>query len=268
MIPLRLRAGSKLIRGVINWNKGRVEEISHLSYKPASSNTQYSRASIPGETMFYTCPFTHSPTFENGIFIPRLTSLMEIRSIITEVKREGIQRVTFSRWDSTKEILLFAVPFLSVYKKACDEVLDIQKKWERIVYNNLYKTDSIELIKYLSEDISTPKVNNTDYMFTALFINWFLSRHPEYSGVFYPSVQTEGEGANIAFEPRIIDSGYLRFVEATECWIIKRGMYSEMVTAYQLLPHDGKLIHFAFDVEKQLDAIPHPISLDGLSFLN
>lgn len=268
IIPLYLRPSAKLIRGAINWVPRQFDFVDQLSYKPARLNTHYLRASIPGKTMFYACPFTHSPTFENGVFIPRLTSLMEIRSIITEVERDGVQRVTFSRWDAVECIKLFAVPFLADYPKPCEEILHIQNQWRNTVSSEEYSEEAIELIRYLANDISTKKESSSDYMFTALFIDWFLSSHPDYSGVFYPSVQTDGEGANVALLPRTIESGIVRFVEASECWVIKRGMRSEMVMSHKLTPNHGQLVSTPYDVLQQLSSMHDPIPLEGLSFLN
>lgn len=268
IIPLTLRPNAKLIRGAINWTPRQFEQIKQLSYKPARMNTQYLRASIPQKTMFYACPFTHSSTFENGVFIPRLTSLMEIRSIITDIERDGVQRVTFSRWDTTECIKLFSIPFLAEYSKPCDEIIYIQNQWKNAFSSDSYSDDAIELMNYLAYDISTKKSSSEDYMFTALFIDWFLTSHPDYSGVFYPSVQTDGEGANIALLPSVIDSGAVRFIEATECWVIKRGMHSEMITAHQLIPNDGQLENIPCDVRRQLSAMPDSIPLEGLRFIN
>lgn len=268
VIPLHLRSDSKLIRGVINWIPGHFNLVSQLSYKPARLNTEYLRASTPGNTMFYACSFTHSPSFENGVFLPRITALMEIRSILTEAHRDGIQRVTFSRWDSTKDILLFAFPFFSAYPKSCVEIKIIQEQWENAMSQRKYHPTALELIKYLAEDISLQKDRSDDYMFTALFIDWFLSRHPEYSGVYYPSVQTDGEGANIALKPCVVDSGSIRFIDATECWIIKRGARAEVVKAFQLSPNKEGLEVTPFNIYKQIEVMPNPISIEGLSLIN
>lgn len=268
IIPLTLRPGAKLIRGTINWVPAQFESVEQLSYKPAHLNSQYQRASIPGETMFYACPFTHSRTFESGIFYPRLTSLIEIRSLISEVDRDGIQRVTISRWDTTQEIRLFAIPFLAEYERPCDEILYIRSKWVENVSSNDYSRESIELIEYLSKDISEKKTRSEDYLFTALFINWFLSRHSGFSGVFYPSVQTKGEGANIAVKPNLVDAGDICFVEATESYVIKQGMRAEVIDAVRLIPDNGRLVSQPLDVLGYLEAMPNSISLSGLQFLN
>lgn len=268
VVPLVLVSGSKVIRGAINWTPRHFTEVNQLSYKPERMNTQYLRASVPGKTMFYACPFTHSPTFDNGVFIPRLTSLMEIRSVITEVERDGVQRVTFSRWDTTNNIKLFALPFLVEYKKPCDEIEYIQQEWSKNVNTDEFSPEAIELLRYLSQDISALKQRSVDYMFTALFIDWFLSKHPDYSGIYYPSVQTEGEGANVALLPNVIDSGIVQFIEATECWVIKRGMRSEMIMAFELTPNNGRLDIRPYNVLDQISAMPNPIPLEGLTFLN
>lgn len=269
VIPLKILTGSKLIRGAINWVPAHFTTISQLSYKPASFNKDYQRASIPGKTMFYSCPFTHSKTFENGVFIPRITSMMEIRSLMTKVDVDGVERITFSRWDTKRDIKVFALPFLGNYKKPSDEVLYIQEQWEKnIDVKGTFTAESIELVEYLSYDISKQKSDSCGYMFTAIFIDWYLEHHPEYEGIFYPSVQTEGEGANIAFLPSVVDNREVTFVEASECWLIKRGKESKMITAFKLEEDAGNLTPKQVDFYGRLMYLTHDFPLQGLQFLN
>ena len=269
ILPIGLRAGSKLIRGSINWVPEHFTHVSQLSYRPPELNCEYQRASIPRKTMFYACSFSHSSTFETGVFMPRLTSLMEIRSLITDRDANGVQRITFSRWDTTRNIKLFALPFGANYEKPCEEIGYLRAIWEEKIGKDLYSKDAIDLIAYISLDISQKKENNTDYMFTAIFIDWFLSRHPEYDGVYYPSVQVDGEGVNVALLPYLVDNGSVSFVDATECWLLKRGEVSKLMNAFSLNRENDRLIASQEDtLLQQLFLLCKDFQLDGLSFIN
>ena len=123
------------------------------------------------------------------------------------------------------------------------------------------------MISFISKDISTKKAQSTDYEFTALFIDWFLSAHPEFEGIAYPSVKSEGTGFNIAIKPSLIDDEVLVFSEASECWLCKREKKMTVYNIFELLKQGDSLIcnrHKEYDISLIQMYKCYP----GLSFIN
>lgn len=194
-----------------------------LSYKPSKFNTTFQRASTPQQTMFYggiVPPHVLKDISGNARFAPAFEASNLIRDDV-----DGIQTLTFSKWEVVKDIPLITICHNEDFVGKHAHTFNLN-----VVYHKTLKqmpaevaNRSLQMTSYLAEEFAK-KLNGKDkdfnYMISALFTE--LSLRPTNSGIYYPSVQTMGFGFNVAIAPNVVDSS-LKLVGASECTIYKKG---------------------------------------------
>lgn len=233
---------SGLIRQRINPHGKEFYSISKLNYPPAICLPKYGRVNLPYQSMFYACSFTDTNSVD--VPFPRIVSLLETSSFFKDKDSVGIERATVSRWEVTKPLNLIALPFGDEYRRPCPEVLNFTKSWHDIMQDVSVNPNGLELIQYMSNEISKDS-----------------------DGIIYPSVPAQGGGFNVAIKPNAADTK-IRFVGASLCHLLKQ--HDESYVAIMKDAHlnpDGTLTYTDRVLSKEEMAIYEQYA-DGLTFVN
>lgn len=211
-----------LIRQRINEKDRFFELESELSYPPSGSCREYNRANIPYNPMFYS-----SITIEENALYARIVALMETSDFLKNVESCGIERSTISKWNVIKTLNLLALPFCDDYQRSNPFIDTIKEKWKKNMsfIKNKNSEDAIELIEYMSKEISKPFNDSESYFKIANFVYYLLYINQStlhFDGIIYPSVSSAGEGVNVVLKPEIADKK-LQFKSASLCNIAKKG---------------------------------------------
>lgn len=260
-------SGSSLIRQRINKKGTNFTSVSELSYPPPSL-TPMERANIPGNPLFYACSF---PSEINEVApIPRLISLEETSAFMKDKSNYGIERATVSRWSVINRLELIALPFLGTYEHACPDLKRIKEGWEEAITKGVVPTDALELVTYMSQEISKEFKDRHKYFKIANFVNYLLrmnEKTKEADGILYPSVPAQGAGFNVAIKPEIADMK-LKFSNASICHCVKRGDQMTIFTISDaLLDEFGSLSYKDRDIS-EMEAMFYREKSQGLPFVN
>lgn len=261
--------GSGLIRQRINNSQGKeFYSVSELNYPPAICLSKYGRVNLPYQSMFYACSFPNT----NGVDVPlpRIVSLLETSSFFKDKDSVGIERATVSRWEVTERLNLIALPFGEEYTRPCPDVLSFAKSWHDIMQDISVNPDGLELIQYMSNEISKIFSFDNEYMIIANFVNYLLNvniKTKDSDGIIYPSVPAQGGGFNVAIKPNVADAK-IRFVGASLCHLLKKRDKSHIaIMKDSLLNSDGTLTYTDRVFSKEEIAIYEKYA-DGLPFVN
>lgn len=184
---------------------------SELSCPPIDV-TDYNRANIPYKPLFYaTLPSENKQNGDTDIYSYLATSFFETIKLTEEIK----QVLTYSIWETTKEITLFNVPTRiglftqesQLYRKRLDEYIKI------LLQNGLANPLEDIFIQHLATEMARP-INDREYFFTAHFVDYVLHHFTEFDGVLYLSTKMNGYTENIALLPKCVDSA-LKLVEVS-----------------------------------------------------
>lgn len=268
IIHLTLECDSFLIRQRLNDNNNSFETESDLTYPPLEFCTKYSRANIPYHPMFYS-----SITVQEDVPYARMVVLMETSEFFKDVTTCGIERSTISKWNVIKSLNLLAMPFNDNYQRSNDFIDNIKSLWKQSLFfrKNKLAEDSLELIEYMSKEISKQCNDSDSYFKIANFVYYLLYINKStlnFDGIVYPSVPSAGEGVNVVLKPDVADNK-LQFESAAICHVAKREKKSfEMIYSYaRNKDNNGHLIY--------VNHTPSPLELDkynklaiGLNFMN
>ena len=218
-----LHPGHVIIRARPNEENKVYNSRAELSYKPQRYNDTYQRASIPKQTMFYggiVPPNSVDDISGNARFAPAFEASDLIRD-----EKDGIQTLTFSKWLVVKDIPLITICHYDDFIGKHAHTFNLNKAY----HDSLEKmpaemaSRSLHMTTYLADEFAK-KITCTDpqecYMISAVFTE--LSLGQTNAGIYYPSVQTQGLGFNVAIAPETVDSS-LKLIGASECTIYKNG---------------------------------------------
>jgi hypothetical protein len=197
--------------------------------------------------MFYCCSF---PSDYNAPE-PRYTTLLETSKLIHEKESRGIERSTFSRWDVIKRLNLIALPFSTQYERTFYDISQIQEAWKRELSKVPVNKEALELVEYMSNEMASNVVTETNYFKTAHFVYYLLyvnDKTKDADGIIYPSVAAAGEGFNIALKPDAADNK-LKFVVASLCYLVKDKMEATLYGVNHSIgsTSNGKLVFIPDD---------------------
>lgn len=260
--------GSRLIRQRINPKGKEFYSISELNYPPAICLSKYGRVNLPYQSMFYACSF---PNINDAdVPYPRMVSLLETSSFFKDKNSVGIERATVSRWDVTETLNLIALPFWEEYKRPCPDILSFVKSWHDLIQDVSINSDGLELIQYMSKEISKNFSFDREYMIIANFVNYLLNvnmKTKDSDGIIYPSVPAQGGGFNVAIKPNVVDTK-IRFVGASLCHLLKKRDQSYIaIMKDSHMNSDGTLSYTDRVLSKEQIAIYEQYA-DGLTFVN
>ena len=263
-----IHPGSGLIRQRINPQGKEFYSISELNYPPAICLSKYGRANLPYQSMFYACSFPD--TNGDDVPFPRMVSLLETSSFFKDKDSVGIERSTVSRWEVTETLNLIALPFGKEYRRPCPDVLNFAEYWRDIMQDVSVNPDGLELIQYMSNEISKDFASNNEYMIIANFANYLLNvnmKTKDSDGIIYPSVPAQGGGFNVAIKPNAVVTK-IRFVGASLCHLLKKRDKSYIaIMKDSHLNSDGTLIYTDRVLSKEEKVIYERYAV-GLAFVN
>lgn len=216
--------GSSLIRQRVNEKGKEYNLISELYYPPANCIKNYGRANLPYQSMFYACCFS----LDKDDPLPRMLTLLETSDFFKNKESKGIERATCSRWNIKRRIELITLPFYTHYKKPCSMVKEIQSHWNDAIKSANIDKDAMELVDYMSAEISKDFPDNRGYFKIANFLNYLLyvnEKTKNADGVMFPSVKAEGAGLNIVLKKESADEK-IEFVSSSLCYLVKNKMQS------------------------------------------
>lgn len=260
--------GSGLIRQRINPQGKEFYSISELNYPPAICLPKYGRVNLPYQSMFYACSFPK--TYRNGTPLPRVVSLLETSSFFKDKDSVGIERATVSRWEVTKPLNLIALPFVGGYAEPCQDVLNFARSWYDIIQDVSVNPDGMELIQYMSNEISKDFASDHEYMIIANFVNYLLNvnmKTKDSDGIIYPSVPAQGNGFNVAIKPNVADTK-IRFVGASLCHLLKQRDESYVAIMKDAHLNPDRTLAYTDRVLSKEEMAKYEQYADGLTFVN
>lgn len=261
MIRVSIDVGAFVVRQRINIKDQSFSNVSDLSYPPVHCCKSYGRANLPYHPMFYCCSFST----EKDAPLPRYVTLLETSDFIKDTESTGIQRSTCSRWDVIDRLELLALPFSDNYERTIAEIKQIKDEWKELTTKTNINKDALELVNYMSNEISKNSTGDIDYFKIANFIYYLLYINKNtcnYDGVIYPSVAAAGEGFNVVLKPESADKK-LSFNAASLCYLIKKCKKAEL---YVVNHSTGKSEDGCLTFIPQEDFDNH--ICEGYSFIN
>ena len=267
VIRFYMGEGTLLIRQRINEKGKEFHLVSDLYYPPAICLNKYGRANLPFQSMFYACSFP----IDNAAPYPRIVTLMETSSFLRDKEACGIERATCSVWCLKKQIELIVLPFYDHYERACNDILQIQTRWDEAVKETNICVDAKELIDYMSAEISKQVEINENYFRIANFVNYLLyvnEKTKNADGIMYPSVPAAGGGFNVVLKKESADQK-VEFVRASMCYFAKNKMKSyEMIINDSTEVSDKGVITYTPRVIEEAERKMYESHAQGLEFIN
>lgn len=159
-----------------------VSNFNRLSYKPASINKTYQRASTPLNTMFYGIV---SNTYTNAVMGCLGETCDCLRNIDTPNKH---YKVVISEWRLKNDVAL--VQMISVKGINKSNVFSNQREIIEIIKENnaLNELENVEFLEFISNEFKKKCQQESDYWISAIYTE-FLTQLMGYDGIVYESVQ-------------------------------------------------------------------------------
>jgi hypothetical protein len=225
LIQLTLHPGKSIIRARPMGPSEHFRSRAELSYKPASANKTYQRASTPDQTMFYGAVIPEDLPDDEKVNA-RIVASLETARLLRTPGLDGEQRMTFSRWIVTKDIPLVAICYHQDFVTKSSHSKELYEAYHRsmagvMIRDPVLAQRSTAITEFLAAQYAKKVVDHDyEYMISALFSSITVARGQ--AGIYYPSIRADAKGFNVAIAPDYVDQG-LRLVAAGECTIYKRG---------------------------------------------
>lgn len=220
-----------------------------MTYRPASECTDYQRASLPFETVFY------------GVISDDQSKQEYARAIVAaecshfvhyDMNLSGRETMCVSYWEVTKPLNIAS--FITTSTFADIKGNKILSQFRNIYAKKFGITDNpviTEIAEFIGSEFSKENIshNSLEYLITACLASEIM-KIPGIDGIVYPSVPCRGQGGlNIALTPETVDSKLLfkRIVEQTTyrhagTSIVRIERYTEKgVTKERLLVTDKQI---------------------------
>jgi hypothetical protein len=214
-----LHPGKKIIRASPNKPGETFLTAKRLSYKPQELNDCYQRASTPETTRFYGS-ITPEGLSEEELSHERYVVSLEVSKWLRNNKTCGLGKITYSRWDVTKDVRLIAIAHRNQFYDASSYIRKLVTSFDEDLKKFPELTEeTLAVSDYIAGEFAKEEYEpDYHYIVAALFTDMVV-RHG-FDGVLYPSVRVRG-GFNIALTPDAADHN-LKFIGAGECLIYKR----------------------------------------------
>lgn len=192
--------------------------------KPKDKVTDYQRASIPHESVFYAAGCDNGK-IEYADFI----AMVETSKLHREGYEKGRERIAVSHWRLKRDIdmSLICHPKVFVDSRQGEPLNDMQKHYFRMLPDYPNKeliTEFDQLVEFMAGQFAkrVPEGQNHQYMISAFFAHYGLMTD---EGILYPSVQAKGHlGFNIVLRPDVKEES-LEFIDAQWCILYKAKEY-------------------------------------------
>ena len=220
IIEYKLHKGKHILRARPDNNDGPFLTRSMLSFKPQEHNKTYQRASSPNRTMFYGSIIPDE--IDNGdLDNERFIVTMEAIKWLRDNSTCGYKKITYSKWEVTSDIKLFAVLHKKEYYSANSKTRKLIDEYNEFIAGYPAKQKASQLAaEFLAEEFGKEECEpDYNYLLSAHFTEFITSMG--FDGVLYPSVRVGGRGYNIAFTPDTANNK-IKLIVAGECSIYKR----------------------------------------------
>ena len=225
LIQMTLHPGKSIIRARPMDPGQHFRSRAELSYKPASANKTYQRASTPDQTMFYGAVIPENLPDEEKVNA-RIVASLETSYLLRTPGLDGEQLMNYSRWVVTKDIPLLAICYHRDFVTKSNHTKELNEAYHRSMADVMTRDPalaqrSIAITEFLAAQYAKKAVDHDyDYMISALFSSITVARGQ--AGIYYPSIRADAKGFNVAISPDYVDHS-LQLVAAGECTIYKRG---------------------------------------------
>lgn len=179
---LVLGKGCYIYRATPITNISDIHDTKRLSYKPASLNKTYQRASTPFNTMFYGIV---SNTYENAI----VGCLGETCDCLRNIDKPNKHyKIVISEWKLKSDVAL--VQMISIKGINKSKVFNNQNEIVKIIRENNAQNEqeNIEFLEFMSCEFKKKCQRESDYWISAIYTE-FLTQFMRYDGIVYESVQ-------------------------------------------------------------------------------
>lgn len=215
---------------------------SDLTYLPTHLNSSYKRASGPNFSMFYGSIISDYPDGEE-IDMSRIIGIVEADPWLRDPATSGTKHITFGKWVVTSPIHLLAIIHEELFHSNSPHLFEIYQYYKKFIESFPELRDTSNNInQYLAKEFSKdPITNEFDYLISASMTELIIAN--QFDGVFYPSVQAQGRGFNIAITPFAADSN-LHLQTVGHC-IVNKKFDKTNVDNYKysiLYPHQTSFI--------------------------
>ena len=190
--------------------------INDMKYKPASLCTEYQRASLPYNTVFYGILSDDERHLENS----RAIGVSECSLLSNRGKKSiGREYIANSQWMITEDIDVVCIVSASSYNNVHNNKLleNIKQDFLKHFSENdeaLFVSDYIE--KEFSKRVLDGHSN--EYKVSAILTDLLLNTH-KFEAVAYPSVKIGGQaGLNLAIRPDVVDTKLCLINIADQCY--------------------------------------------------
>jgi len=184
---------------------------------------------------------------KNEIIHPYVITAWEISPFLRNPDEFGELKITFGRWEITKEIKVATIVFEEEFlgRTALSEELN-RGFTEFIEKHPEFKSGTKKWNNFIAGEFSKFDIKSEfDYLISSTYTEFMLNKG--FDGVLYPSVRAEGRGFNIALKPEIIENALeLSIVAETTCYKFKKQMVLDWEKIC-ILKHDSKNIVFEND---------------------
>jgi len=188
-----------------------------ISYKPVELNTDFLRASTPGNTMFYASVVPEDELSQDEIKYGRIIGASEVVDLLREDK-DGERLVTFGKWEVQNTISVMTIfdPNKDYNVNYINKVRDFYNH-QNLSTSDVKKRD--EVLSFLAEEFSKKVDKNENYKYLISAIASELITNNCSDGILYPSVQSNGYGLCLALHPKVMDR--LKLIKVLQCKIRK-----------------------------------------------
>ena len=201
-------------------------EKESFSCKQPETITDFQRASIPYESVFYGA--VGDGSVEYGDFI----AMLETSTLHRKRLNLGQEKIDVSRWRVTNKIDMVLICHPKVFVDTNNGAVNtMQRNYCRLLPEYPAEPDFIPLFDKLVEFIAgqfakrVPEGDNSQYMISAYFAHNTLETE---SGIIFPSVQVDGNlGINVALKRDVVENN-LEFIGAEKHILYKADNYLQV----------------------------------------
>lgn len=205
-VTAKLNPGYHIERGRINEPGQIFTSEKELSYRTDRDNiTQYGRANIPYDSLFY------GAIESDVIKHPRLINLLETSQIFRNLDKQKIDQADFimtvGKWRIKEELEIVEIVF---DENSIEKSADIKKSYEHHLEKLKSELPDFAeqfslLLKFFSNQFAKKEItSHLDYMISAAYTDLALNFKGS-PGLKYPSVKSDYMGHNVVLTPRAVD---------------------------------------------------------------
>lgn len=212
IIITTINPGTIIIRGRNYNSKENFSLAKSHSYPPAEFVKDYGRANVPRSSIFYG---SINPIDDDGP-VARITILTEIGK--TYRSQADKETIVYSSWEVINPLNVITICSSHLYKSLNPRMVALREEF----CHKYSSHPGFKLMELLGNEFAKKVNNNYEYMITSIFSD-IVCGCETYDGIYYPGVQVDGAGMNIALKPESVNR-CLNFLRACEVDFIREGL--------------------------------------------